>query len=878
MHIFPKTKLLPPQLSGPILKRPDLSDRIAKAVFDHRLTVLAAPAGSGKTMIAAEVIDTYKGAHLLWVRLDEADNDPLRFLMLLQEGFRQIIPAAIQTFSHLLREMPAPGKELGVLMGALINDLTEVANDSFVLVLDDLHVLDNEAILKALDYFLEYLPGNLHLLTTTRYEPKLPLARLRARGQLAEFHLADLWFGEAETTALLNDLFQLQLSQQEVKTLFQQTKGWIAALCLLAASIPPEQKGKRLVFLENASYSNQHIFDLLAEEAFHRQSDEVQTFLLETSLLDELTPVLCREVTGRENAPELLDAIHRRNLFLTAVKGEVDLFRYHELFASFLRQKLSKERGSSAIKALHIRAGKAMSAPDQAIRHFLAAEDWASAVHSIIALGRQHLERGYLQVPDSWIKTLPQSVRAENPWLQLFEGVLLVQKGQMGEAYPALEEAKKIFESEEEDGGLILTLVPLGQTYVAMGRFQEAREIAQLLLSKAQYPIHKLGAFLLWIWSANYLQQWEELDQALQAAFDICRNSNDTGVIQLFAQGISPELFFGTIEKAAFEQFCRKVLSSKEQKGTIVEAGMQMMLSGLLLLEGKQEEAMIACKRSKEVSRQLGGLGWTDVLTDQVLLMDSLSRGDWRFVDQCTRSAFLRLSGANAQQMYSDQFFYAAALAFWTQGRITELKEIHRLHKASISGAQNSTFSIISGWLDRAANNNTSAEEHFAQAKRQGRSLRSMILTGIPTLELADLYWSQERRSESIGALAPLLNFLVQKRMPGILLAEGPRVIPLLELATEEKVQVDFCKYVLAVLGKQNNARPIEIPDTKETLSAREVEVLRLICAGSSNRRIGEELFISERTVKSHVTKILSKLAVSSRGEAAAKVAQFRLL
>ena len=313
---------------------------------------------------------------------------------------------------------------------------------------------------------------------------------------------------------------------------------------------------------------------------------------------------------------------------------------------------------------------------------------------------------------------------------------------------------------------------------------------------------------------------------------------------------------------------------------------MQMMLGGILFLKGNLEEADLSISRSRAISQQLGGLGWTDALIDQLYLIRALARGDYTKAKSCAQEAFVRMAQSNAHQLYIGQFYYGMARGFWLQNRWPQLKQVYQQFHQMVSASERGVLpewrqqlAVISSWINRSSQKHQAAEkELLAVARKEKGKPRSMLLTGIPDLELADLYLEMKREPDALAMLSPLLSRLARHKLPGVLLAEGNKLIPLLKLAINNSIQTDFCSSILNQWLDRKIVPPLPVPGTGEVLSSREAEVLQLICQGASNRDIATQLFISERTVKSHVTKILAKLAVSSRGEAAAQVRDLNLL
>src|SRR5690349_6324849 len=366
------TKLYTPPPPPRAVRRPRLLERM-NAGLQRKLTLIAAPAGFGKTtVVSAWVADCARP--VAWLSLDEGDSDPPRFLTYFVAALRTIAPhIGAGTLDALQAPQPPP---IEALLTALLNEITTIPDD-FVLVLDDYHVIDSQAVDQALTFLLEHLPPQLHLVLTTRADPPLPLARLRVRGQLTELRAADLRFTPAEAAEFLTQAMGLDLAAAGVAALAARAEGWIAGLQLAELSLHghPDVAG----FIRAFAGDHHYIADYLVDEVLQRQPEPMRRFLLQTSILDRLHGPLCDAVTGQEAGHARLAALERSNFFVVPLNDTRQWYRYHHLFADVLYAHLLAEQPDQ-VATLHGRASawyEQHGAAAEAIRHALAAADFA---------------------------------------------------------------------------------------------------------------------------------------------------------------------------------------------------------------------------------------------------------------------------------------------------------------------------------------------------------------------------------------------------------------------------------------------------------------------------------------------------------------------
>ena len=439
-----ETKLYVPGPPRGLVPRPRLSQRLDRGTTS-KLMLISAPAGFGKTTLLTEWLAAGSAGpaderQAAWLSLDRADNDPASFWTYVIAALQTVAPGVGESALALLQAPQPPPIE--TVLTALLNDLGAVAGE-IVLVLDDYHVIDTRDVQDAMAFLLDHLPPRLHVVIASRTDPALPLARLRARGELVETRAAELRFTPDEAAAYLNEMMGLQLTARDVAALEGRTEGWIAALQLAALSM--QGRDDVAGFIAGFAGDDRYVVDYLAEEVLARQSDRVQAFLLQTSILGRLSGPLCDAVTGQGDGKAMLEALDRGNLFLVPLDNRRRWYRYHHLFADVLQARLLDEQPGQ-VPDLHQRASawyQQNGEPAVAIGHALAAGDFERAADlaelEIPAMSRTRQEA----TVRGWLEVIPGEVVRVRPVLSVgFAGALL-SGGQLEGVESRLRDAER---------------------------------------------------------------------------------------------------------------------------------------------------------------------------------------------------------------------------------------------------------------------------------------------------------------------------------------------------------------------------------------------------------------------------------------------------
>ncbi len=888
-----RTRIHAPQARMDVIARPFLHAGLLECIHSHTLTLISAPAGYGKTTLMAGIGDHAQASTfpapagqparfasaLAWLALEEEDNDPTRFLQLLVASLRCLHPACGAHALGLLRDLPNPAAQTRQITSALINEIVGTMASPFVLAIDDLHLIREPAIFLALDYLAAHCPAMMRIVIGTRQDPPLALARLRARGQLAELRQADLRFRATEIAEFLNGQLGLALSPPDLERLEALSEGWPAGLRLLAVSLGHIPPAERSAFIRNLARSDRYIFDFLAAEVLDRQEPDVRAFLLETSILNELTPARCQALTGRADAGDILEKLYRRNLFLIVLQSPISnlpsrTYRYHALFAEFLRRRLAQELPEQ-VRALHRRAAESQPDPSRAIRHFLQAEMWDAAAACIERVGPALLGQGLLATVAGWIAALPPALRQTRPGLAHLLGVCAWLGGEPLAAVGFLEQALAQFEAAGDEVGQIKTLTDLVPPLVMSARYARVHEVSQHALAQRIGPASRVQLLMVRGIAEVTQDACAEAKAHLEQALAITETANDpeTWAAQAIHCLSQFAVLPGVIDLV--EHICTE--ATRRLGGQATPASMAAAARHTLvhLLRGRPADAILSAQAALALGERFGGVSYLGGEATWALAQTYLALGDYaaaaRTLDQA-HAFFLQFPHGEAAL---GALFYLRGMMAYHQGNGVELSHwLGQLQRTRIPGEWGivqTLRELLAAVANIAAGRDAEAEALLHQIARHQARVPTSTRFGSARVLLAHLRQRQGRDEDALAEFDGLLAEAASQGMPGRAILEGAAALPLLRLAAGRGAQSGLAARLLAALGHGDDSQSLRVPDTGEILTAREVEVLRLIAAGASNRQIVARLCISEQTVKTHVSHILGKLNVASRGQAAAR-------
>jgi LuxR family maltose regulon positive regulatory protein len=912
-----QTKLYIPPIRPELVSRPRLIERL-NAGLHCRLTLVSAPAGFGKTTLVGEWV-TGCGRPAAWLSLDGGDNDPTRFLAYLV--------AALQTIAA--RQSPASNIGEGVLavlqspqppstesiLTALLNEITTIPDD-FILVLDDYHVIAAKAVDKALTFLLEHLPPQMHLVITTREDPTIPLARLRAGGQLTELRVADLRFTPSEAAGFLNQVMGLNLSAENVAMLETRTEGWIAGLQLAALSMQGHQDVPG--FIRAFAGDDRYIVDYLVEEVLQRQPEPVRNFLLQTAILDRLNGPLCDAVTGQEEGNARLEALERGNFFVVPLDDKRNWYRYHPLFADVLRLHLLAEQPDQ-VSALHRRASAWYehhgSAAD-AIRHALAAKDFERAATLVeLAIPERRRNRQEATVMElGWLKALPDELIHVRPVLSFDYAFALFGGGELEAVEARLRDAERWLDT-------------------TAGQRERAEALAAGMVVVDEEEFRRLPGMIALLRAAQALARGDmpETVQNARRVLDLAREDD-----HLMLGGAASQLGLAAWANGDLEAARRMTadgMAHVRRAGYISPAiGGAIVLADILIAQGRLHEAMTTYEQALQWATEPGApvlrgaadmhVGMSnlhyehnDLKAATQHLLTSQALGElaglpqnpyrWRAAMARLREAQGDLGGAldlldQAERLYDGNFspnvrpLATRKTRVWlAQGRLDQT--LRWAHEQSLSVDDDLSYMhefdhitlarvLLARYRsDRAGCSLLEAigllERLLTAAQEGGRTGSAIEILTLQAL-------ARQTQGDLPAALASLERALKLAEPEGyirIFVDEGAPMAQLLSEAVARGIMPDYTGKLMAAfeVEERKSEDKSYLPPAQpliEPLSQRELEVLQLMAQGLSNREIGEQLFLALSTVKGHNRNIFDKLQVQRRTEAVARARELGLL
>ena len=889
------TKFFIPVSSHVLVSRPRLSTVLDEGL-QRSLTVISAPAGFGKTTLLSSWVQTLpkEAASVAWVSLDEQDNDPVRFWMYVFTALDRTQSGMCSDLVTYLHNQQSP--PIQYLLTALINRLAE-RTERWLLALDDFHLVTEQTIHTFFTYLVEHAPPQLRIILASRSDPPLPLARLRARGQLLEVRADQLRATTEEAATFLREVMGVQLSDHDLAVVQQRTENWLVGLQLVGLSLQATSVPTRSL-LSEISGDQDYILDYLTDEILNRQPPGIQTFLLYTSILEQLSAPLCDAVLEQQGSQHVLEVLERGNLFLTPLDDRRHWYRYHGLFAQALRYRLEQWEGEQAA-ALHLRASRwyaVHGSASEAVGHALLSEDWEHAATLI-----EHIIPPMLWKPGEsplvlrWLKRLPPAVIRSRPRLCFAYAWVLYHVSSASAATFWLE-ATEAGLAQQQEANFALSAEDQAALDNLRGELFTLRAWMGMLDGDGQ-EIHKLCRHALAHLSpANrharlevlYLQSVADfllgdLGPATQKALEVAAREQEVGNVPQVLLHLS--FVMRCLYRRGQFQEALRIAQRAEQVGRM-PGGLRLPMMRVVLLDqslvllewNRVDEALELARQAIELKEQTGGFILHVYMAYTVLLEGQLALGDL----EAAASALQQAEHLLVTHLLDSWYFRAMYLTslqvrFWLRrgemhraAHVLE-EQLHRPDKPPAS-------------LARAIEECALVRLMLVQGKPQ-----EALTLQIPILERAmNRQWgkyviellilqalARQMLGEEQGAIKALAQAVHLAEPEGYIRSfvnEGAPTAALLAILQERERKHGPTPYLdglLAAFAQEDIAVQAPQPLLPDRISPREHEVLHLLAQGCSNQEIADALVVTVETVKRHVSSLLSKLGVDNRTQAA---------
>ena len=875
------TKLFTPPQQPWRVARDILTRRLSDA-SSRKLILVSAAAGFGKTTLISEWLATQKTPHA-WLSLDANDNELRYFLSYLNTALQTLqadIGSAVLPF---VQSSQTPALE--PLMTDLVNDLAGLEHD-VLLVLDDYHVIQSQGVHDTLAFLLEHAPPTLHFVVITREDPPLPLPKLRVQRELLEIYAEDLRFDKGETKAFLNQIMRLSLSKDAINTLEQRTEGWIAGLQLAALSLQNEPDKAK--FIEAFAGDDRFIMDYLASEVLERQTPQIQDFLLKTSALERLSASLCDAVTERTDSASLLQRLEQQNLFLIPLDHKRAWYRYHHLFADYLRHHLMDRFNREETRTLRHRAASWLwqhDLKDEAIQHLVEAAWFTEAAHYIESIGLTLLAQGQLSKLLGWLKALPAELFRERPLLCTLQAWVLNLMGQTDEMEACLQLAERALPTGDATlnkriEGSIATI----RAGAARKRHKPEEAIGHLrkaleLLPKRDRLLRCSANFNL---GSTYLEigDLRLAEETLQDAWRDGRASGNVyGVLAAMSYQADGYVLQGRLTKAVkrYEATIAHGLELNDEQPHPLASYAYVGLGQVRYEQNELAEAEHSLNQAIYLAERLGDA--TMLRRGLITLMQvKQAQGDngalysieqhalnlaRRYHDQAGEAYLeaLQINSLLSQPGFSDQNAQWRDVKRWAQSASKGEK-----------GGRGFQEDFVRLTLARAKLMQSRPEQALAylagleeQASRTGH--RDTLIKTLALRAVAEA--AQNTTEQAIQTLKRALDLGVAEGYARTFMDHGLDMEPLLEQVAKCGIHVDYIAELLAAFSSVDG--PISIrsrANTKsmlEPLTEREHQVLRLMAGGLKDKEIGRELSLTLNTIKWYARSIYDKLGVRGR-------------
>lgn len=892
------TKLHIPPAGNNVVHRSSLHEKL-KSGLSKKLILVSAPAGYGKTTLLSDWISQNK-IPATWFSLDNGDNDPAIFLNYVISGIQNIHKEFGQSALRLLNSPSSPSVES--IASLLINDVLNI-NQNILLVLDDFQQIKSNEVLNLVTYLLNHFPANVHLAILTRSDPALSLSRIRSQHQIVDLRSTDLSFSANDISILFNKKLKLGLSIEDVYSLESRTEGWIAGLQLTALSMQGREDVSE--FIRKLKGDNRYIMDYLMEEVLKIQTDEIKEFLLQTSILEQMSAPLCNMVLNRNDSQFILESLERNNMFVIPLNTERTWYRYHHLFADLLKQRLLFQ-SDSLPGTLHNKACDWFEQNGMfefALKHALVIKNYDKSIQILGEIVESMWENGLHTSILNFCDLIPDHLIKKNPILCLYFSWILITTGQVQKAEPFLTSAEDLTrriindpispEDVLNSNNKLLSKISVAFAYLHTFTMS-SEKVLEYAATALKYLSENDSLWLGWIWYSVGMAEMSRGNikqgaKNLQESLEFSKKSNNLYLISEIAYEIAYYEMRHGHYKAAYKH-CSDLIKfmkvngySEIAKAEWTYTGLIIMMSVIQCIWTDLDSAWENAKMAYNLSKNEKNIGHRI----KVLLAYSYilyARGDNRGAICSLTELQETLRQFKGSHHVTDTYVGWMIRIYIDTDQIDKASDF--VQESGLGLNQKISYKEEFSYINYvrlllAQNKFIEAEAMISELYSLARSDNRIETLVYLKISYAVMYRMTGERQKAISSLIEamefaadedlLIFFLFDLNFTGDLLEEAYKI----QAAGKTRIPKEFIDKLRAAIEKKNNRQKIQ---QKCELSVRESATLKLISENLSNREIGEKLFVSLNTVKTHLKNIFLKLEVDNRSDAVVKAKEMGLL
>lgn len=882
------TKFRAPMGQAALVPRQGLIDRLHASISENQIVLISAPGGSGKTMLIAQTLHAHhlvpasrstedQATEYIWLTLDDGDNDVNRLLVVMLRALQDvrlewdIAPEVIA--SHAV----VSDAQTQAVAAAIVNALCSYGGERLVMVLDDLQRVSDPEALGFLSTLIEAMPPEVCVVIASRVLPDLPLARWRIKRGLQEFSAQDLGVIRQEALALAEER-GVQLDSMEMERMLQRSGAWLAGFRMMLSVCEQAPQGALPHGINESG--NPQLFDYFADEILNELPEALRSFVLECSILHDLTPERCAAVTGSSETHAFLQALLRRSLFITVLDDRTPVLRFHDLFLEFLRNTL-RQAPAEKLRALHARAAAAEPDPARAVSHWLAAQDWAQAVRTMLAASRELLEQGSAASLLRWIAGLPQAMQDSDPDVLFMRALCVLQRWNFPDAILLLEQALQSYADQGAQAQALQCTLMLPRICDSVGYREKSQRYIDLI------EVDALPVFARVIHESSLFWHGQLCDLASCAAplaFVASAVEQAPALLLPATENLFVGLHYGipgTLDSLRRIQRASQAALANGASHWQIEANASMPWPEIW--RGEREAVEAALRKNDEMARRLGPVVFNVRINRQhAEFIVAIFKGDAELAERRAVEAsesFLSMASGMAMSWMRINL-HLVSHAHWIAGDLKQLDLAWAQLGDPGTGVEWPAIDTLREQLrGRRAylrGDFAEAEAAFTAAMQRQQVSYLPMYCGDCRFSLVMTWLMQGRQEMAMSLMSQRMESMLTEDSVGALLMEPPAFRQALLEALPEPMQrrMDVQRLrsrVQAWCGRQSDASAEACGnDLLGSLSQRELAVLVRIASGDSNKMIAQRFALSTHTVKSHVASILTKLGCVSRGQAAA--------